>query len=77
MNKGSGKKAIKYTALYEGKTVAEIKEEICKAIDIAYEARENNSKWQEIFGDRKPSPEEFLETIAVLTEKRTIASPHE
>lgn len=70
MNVRSGEMAIRYTALHKGKTVTEIRKEICKAIEIAYNSREEHSRWGEIFGDRKPSPEEFIETIALLTAKK-------
>lgn len=65
MNKMTGKSAIRHIAEREGKKVEAVKEEICKAIDIAYASREEHPKWSEIFGDRKPSPEEFIETIAL------------
>lgn len=65
MNKRAGKSAIIHIADREGKKVEEIKEEICKAIDIAYASREKHPKWGEMFGNRKPSPEEFIEIIAL------------
>ena len=66
MNKRTGKNAIIHIADREGKKVEEVREEIRKAIDIAYASREKHPKWDEMFGNRKPSPEEFIETIAFV-----------
>ena len=65
MNKRAGKSAIIHIAEQEGKKVEDVREEICKAIDIAYASREKHPKWGEMFGNRKSSPEEFIETIAL------------
>jgi len=64
MSKRDGKAAIEYIAKKEGVSVAVIKEEINKAIEIAYQSRETHEKWQELFGERKPSPEELIDVIA-------------
>ena len=64
MNKRNGKNAIKYIAKKENISENEVKAEINKAIDIAYVSREEHQKWVELFGDRKPTPEEFIDVIA-------------
>lgn len=65
----NAKSAIEYIAKQEGKKVDEIRKEISIAIDMAYDDRKNHSKWQEVFGDSKPSPEEFIEMIVHEIEK--------
>lgn len=65
MNKRAGKSAIINIAEREGKKVEEVRGEICRAIDIAYASRDEHPKWNELFGNRKPTPEEFIETIAL------------
>lgn len=54
---------IKQIAMKEGKTETEVRKAIMEAIDAAYKDRANHSRWGELFGDRKPSPEEFIETM--------------
>ena len=51
-------------AVQIGKSEHEIRTEISNAIDIAYDDRDSHSKWMELFGDKKPTPEEFIITIA-------------
>lgn len=59
-----GKRAIKSIAKREGRLEDEIKAEMDKAIEAAYLSREKNGMWNEIFGDRKSSPEEFIIKMA-------------
>lgn len=65
MNKRAGNSAIIHIAKREGKNVNEIREEINKAIEIAYASRKEHPAWGELFGDRKPTAEEFIETMAM------------
>lgn len=65
MNKRAGKSAIIHIAKREDKNVNEIREEINKAIEIAYASRKEYPAWCELFGDRKPTEEEFIETMSM------------
>lgn len=47
-----------------GKTENELCLEISNAIDIAYADKNTQSEWMKLFGDVKPTPEEFIMTIA-------------
>lgn len=69
MNKSTINVAMMHIAEQEGKNADEIREEICRAIDIAYATRDEHPKWGELFGNRKPTPEEFVEIIAVTVSK--------
>jgi len=51
---------IKTLAKREGVSVDEVLREMDKAIEVAYEQREENRLWMESFGDEKPSVEQFL-----------------
>jgi hypothetical protein len=64
MNKGKNSTVIDYIAKKENVPVAEVTKEIQKAIDIAYKSRDTHEKWGKLFGDRKPTPEEFFAVIA-------------
>ena len=59
-----GAAVIKRMAEQMGKDEKEIRAEISSAIEIAYEDRNTHSKWMDLFGDKKPTPEEFIQTIA-------------
>ncbi len=64
MNRKAENTIIKRVAVQFGKSEKEIRNEICYAIDVAYENRDTHSKWVEIFGEKKPTPEEFIAVIA-------------
>ena len=51
---------IKTLAKREEVSVDEVLREMDKAIEVAYEQREENRLWMESFGDEKPSVEQFL-----------------
>lgn len=51
---------IKTLAKREGVSVDEVLREMDKAIEVAYEQREENKLWMESFGDEKPTVEQFL-----------------
>ncbi|MBQ9143191.1 MAG: hypothetical protein IJX63_15600 [Lachnospiraceae bacterium] len=59
-----GAEVIKRMAVQMGKSETEIRTEINSAIEIAYEDRNTHSKWLELFGNTRPTPEEFIVTIA-------------
>lgn len=59
-----GAEVIRRVAEQMGKSEKEIRTEISRAIDIAYEDRNTHNKWMELFGDARPTPEEFIMTIA-------------
>ncbi len=59
------KNILKEVAKKQGKSVIEIRMEMMKAIDEAYINRDKNKKWGELFGEEKPSPEEFIRTLAI------------
>lgn len=69
MNQRTANKAIMHIAKREGRKVDDIREEISRAIDIAYEARDEHPKWKELFGNRKPTPEELVGIIAMSVAK--------
>ncbi len=45
------------------KSVNEVQTEMVKGIDAGYANR--TKKWKELFGEEKPSPEAFIETLAM------------
>ena len=60
---------IKTLAKREEVSVDEVLREMDKAIEVAYEQREENKLWMESFGDEKPTVEQFL-TWLTTTVKR-------
>ena len=60
---------IKTLAKREEVSVDEVLREMDKAIEVAYEQREENRLWMESFGDEKPTVEQFL-TWLTTTVKR-------
>lgn len=56
------KKAIEQVSKDHGLTVEEVKEEMNEAIRAA----KDNPKFKEVFGDKVPTPEEFIKKIKEL-----------
>lgn len=71
MSKRAAKDAIKKIAKKEGKSESEIREEMEKAIMIAFLNKETSDKWDTLFGSgRLPSPEEFITALSLKVAKR-------
>jgi hypothetical protein len=60
MKKSKATKIIERIALQEGVSVAEVRAEMQKAIDLAYEKCSETEEFWAKWKGRKPSPEEFI-----------------
>jgi len=61
MKKSKAMKIIEKVALKKGVSISEVRAEMVKAIDIAYENRtESSADFWDKWRGRKPTPEEFI-----------------
>ena len=66
-----GRAAMRRVAAAEGVSYVEMQSEIRKVIDAAWESTDPAAKarQQMLFGDRKPTPEEFIELMANMVRR--------
>ena len=70
MKRSKATRAIAHTAAQNGVSVAEVRKEMQKAIDIAFKNRDKDAFTKAFWGKwrgRKPTPEEFIIAVSKKT----------
>lgn len=65
------KASLRAVAAQEGKSVAQVKQDIQEAIDAAWADPRGRAAQEKLFPKGKPTPEEMIDTIAKVVYKQS------